>query len=67
MGEQNKTPTIQEEAGSGLLLHLKCHTSTGLDGIHLRVLRELAEMIAKLLSIIYQQLASWVVDRAAGD
>lgn len=39
----------------------------GSDGIHLRVLRELAEMIAKLLSIIYQQLVSWVVDRAAGD
>ena len=27
----------------------------GPDGIHLRVLRELAEMIAKLLSIIYHQ------------
>jgi len=57
MGEQNKTPTIQEEAGSGLLLHLKCHTSTGLDGIHLRVLREPVGVAAGLLSTIYQQ--SW--------
>ena len=45
---------IQEETVSDLLLQLDCHKSMGLDEIHLRVLRELAEMIAELLSIIYQ-------------
>ena len=37
-----------------LLLHLYCHKSMGPDGIHLRVLRKLAEVTAKLLSTIYQ-------------
>ena len=45
---------IQEETVSDLLLQLDCHKSMGLDEIHLRVLRELAEVIAEPLSIIYQ-------------
>ncbi|KAK4822208.1 hypothetical protein QYF61_011849 [Mycteria americana] len=53
--EQNKAPVIQEEAVNDLLHHLDTHKSMGLDGIHLRVLRELAEELAKPLSIIYQQ------------
>ena len=47
-------PTIQEETVRDLLLQLDCHKSMGLDEIHQRVLRELVEVIAELLSIIYQ-------------
>lgn len=34
---------------------VECHKSTGADGIHTRVLRELVEVSAKTLSIIYHQ------------
>ena len=47
-------PTVQVETVRDLLLHLDCHKSMGPDGIHLRVMRELADVIAGLLSIIYQ-------------
>jgi len=40
------------------LLHLDCHKSMGSDGLHPRVLRELAGMIAELLLAIYQH--SWL-------
>ena len=53
-GEQTKPPTIQEETVRDVLLQLDCHKSMGLDEIHPRVLRELEEVIAKPLSIIYQ-------------
>ncbi|KAK4819994.1 hypothetical protein QYF61_017373 [Mycteria americana] len=43
---------------SDLLHHLDTHRSMGLDGIHPRVLRELAEVLTKTLSILYQQ--SWL-------
>ena len=43
---------------SDLLHHLDTHKSVGLDGIHPRVLRELAEVLTKQLSIICQQ--SWL-------
>ena len=48
---------IQEEAVRHILFHMDCNKTMGLDDIHLRVLRELVEMITKLLSIIYQH--SW--------
>ena len=53
-GEQTKPPTIQEETVRDLLLQLDCHKSMGPDEIHPRVLRELVEVIAEPLSIIYQ-------------
>ncbi|GAB0199726.1 mitochondrial enolase superfamily member 1 [Grus japonensis] len=40
---------------SNLLHHLDTHKSMGPDEIHPRVLRELVEVLTKLLSIVYQQ------------
>ncbi|KAK4822047.1 hypothetical protein QYF61_008856 [Mycteria americana] len=57
-GEQNEAPIIQGEMVSDLLHHSDTQKSIGPDGIHPRVLRELAEMLTKALSIIYQQ--SWL-------
>ena len=55
---QNTPPVIQVETAIELLLHLDCHKSIGLDGLHPRVLRELVVVIAELLSSIYQH--SWL-------
>ncbi|KAK4825622.1 hypothetical protein QYF61_001302 [Mycteria americana] len=54
-GEQNGAPIIQGEMVSDLLHHLDTHKCMGPDGIHPRVLRELAEVLTKPLSILYQQ------------
>jgi len=56
--EQNKPPIIHEEAVNNLLCYRETYKSVGLEGIHPRLLRELAEELAKPLSIIYQQ--SWL-------
>ncbi|GAB0203785.1 hypothetical protein GRJ2_002844100 [Grus japonensis] len=64
-GEQKKAPIIQGEMVSDLLHHLDTHKSMGLDGIHPRVLRELAEVLPKPLSIIYQQ--SWLTGEVPVD
>ncbi|GAB0182471.1 mitochondrial enolase superfamily member 1 [Grus japonensis] len=48
-----------------LLHHLDTHKSMGLDGIHPRVLRELAELLTKPLSITYQQ--SWLTGEVSVD
>ncbi|KFW65450.1 hypothetical protein AS28_10562, partial [Pygoscelis adeliae] len=58
-------PIIQEEAVNDLLRHLDAHKCMGPDGIHPRVLRELAEELTKLLSIIYQQ--SWLTGEVPDD
>ncbi|KAK4821004.1 hypothetical protein QYF61_010735 [Mycteria americana] len=57
-GEQSEAPIIQGEMVSDLLHHLDTDKSMGLDGIHPRVLRELAELLTKPLSILCQQ--SWL-------
>ncbi|KAF1436052.1 hypothetical protein FQV21_0006881, partial [Spheniscus demersus] len=64
-GEQDEPPIIQEEAVNDLLRHLDAHKSMGPDGIHPRVLRELAEELTKPLSIIYQQ--SWLTGEVPDD
>jgi len=64
-GEQNKPPTIQEKAVNDLPHHLDTHKSLGPNGIHTRVLRDLAEKMAKSLSIIYQQ--SWLTGEVPDD
>lgn len=56
--EQNKALIIHKEMVSDLQLHLEICKSKGPDGIHLGVLRELVEVLIKLLCIIYQQ--SWL-------
>ncbi|PKU41447.1 rna-directed dna polymerase from mobile element hypothetical protein [Limosa lapponica baueri] len=58
VGEQNEAPIIQEELVSDVLHHFNAHKSLEQDGIHPRVLRELADVLIELLSILYQQ--SWL-------
>uniref|UniRef100_A0A8D0KSJ6 Reverse transcriptase domain-containing protein n=1 Tax=Strix occidentalis caurina TaxID=311401 RepID=A0A8D0KSJ6_STROC len=61
---ENEPPTIQETV-SDLLYHIDTHKSMGPDGIHPRVLKELAGVLAKPLSIIYQQ--SWLTGEVPTD
>ncbi|KFP61258.1 hypothetical protein N322_02993, partial [Cariama cristata] len=58
-------PIIQAEIVSDLLHHLDICKSMGPDGIHPRVLRELADVLTKPLSIIYQQ--SWLTGEVPVD
>ncbi|KAK4830657.1 hypothetical protein QYF61_012537 [Mycteria americana] len=63
--DQNEAPIIQGETVNDLLHHLDTHRPMGPDGIHPRVLRELAEVLTKPLSIIYQQ--SWLTGEVPAD
>ncbi|RMC07425.1 hypothetical protein DUI87_16893 [Hirundo rustica rustica] len=63
--EQNDPPIIQEEAVRELLRCLDIHKSMGPDGVHPRVMTELADELAKPLSIIYQQ--SWLTSEVPDD
>ncbi|NXR49252.1 RTJK polymerase, partial [Hippolais icterina] len=63
--EQNGSPVIQEEAVRELRRCLDIHKSMGPDGIHPRVVRDLADELVKPLSIIYQQ--SWLTGEVLDD
>ena len=62
---RNIPPEIQVETVRELLLHLDCHKSMGPDGLHPRVLRELAGVIAEPFSTIYQ--CSWMTGEVPED
>ncbi|KAK4821076.1 hypothetical protein QYF61_012418 [Mycteria americana] len=64
-GDQTGAPIIQGEMVSDLLHHLDTHKSMGPDEIHPRVLKELADVLTKPLSIIYQQ--SWLTGEVPAD
>ena len=64
-GEQDVALTIHEEMVGDLLQHLDVRKSMGPDGIHPRVLRELAEELAKPLSVIYRR--SWLSGEVPDD
>lgn len=57
-GSRMNASIIPGEIVSDLLHHLDTQMSVGPDGIHARVLRELAEVLTKPLPIIYQQSCS---------
>ncbi|TRZ09972.1 hypothetical protein HGM15179_017134, partial [Zosterops borbonicus] len=63
--EQNSPPIIQEEAVREQLRCLDAHKSMGPEGIHPRVMRQLADELAKPLSIIYNQ--SWLTGEVPED
>ncbi|KAK4815820.1 hypothetical protein QYF61_007429, partial [Mycteria americana] len=64
-GDQNGAPIIQGEMVSDLLHGLDIHKFVGPDEIHPRVLKELADVLTKPLSIIYQQ--SWLTGEVPAD
>ncbi|KFO83325.1 hypothetical protein N320_00554, partial [Buceros rhinoceros silvestris] len=58
-------PIIEEGTVNELLYCLEVHKSMVPGGIHPRILRELAEVLTKPLSIIYQQ--SWLMGEVPVD
>jgi len=58
-------PTVKEDQVRDYLRNLNIHTSMEPDEIHPRVLRKLADAVAKLLSMIFER--SWQSGEVPGD
>ena len=58
-------PTVTVEQVRVLLMTLNMYRSMGPDDIHPRALKEMADVVAELLSIIFEK--SWLSSEAPGD
>lgn len=52
VGEQREASTIPGEMVSDLLHHLETHTSVGSEGIHLKALRELVQVLTEHFNLL---------------